>query len=216
MFKVKSVGWIYLVLGTSLFLASCKEIEPEVIVLSIPEEDRSIFEIGDTVIYISSDTSVDTIWVRGSDFYTEPYKEKDFFGIERSYRVDHLKITLEITDTTWLNILHFACYNPEDCNSCVNIETAVFLEENPTTMVYFGCDSVGGLVFAESSVVSSMYLNGSIFYNVYFCNYNRSPSEGFRMYWSLKYGIIRFEGEIGETQYVWDLEMPEWAVKQSN
>jgi hypothetical protein len=206
---VKSAGWIYILFGASLLLGSCKKTEPEVIVLSIPEENRFIFESGDTVTYISSDASSDTIWVRGSDFYTEALTEKDFFGIERSYRVDHLKINLEVTDTTWLDILHYACYNPEDCNTCVNIETSVFLEEDPTTMVYFGCEPVGGLVIAESSVVSSMYLNDRIYYNVYFCNYNRSSTEGFRMYWSLKYGIIRFEGESGETLYAWDLETTE-------
>ena len=54
-----------------------------------------------------------------------------------------------------------------------------------------------------------MYLNDRIYYNVYFCNYNRSSTEGFRMYWSLKYGIIRFEGESGETLYAWDLETTE-------
>jgi len=210
LFEVKSVGWIYLVLSTLLLLASCKETDPEVIiVLSIPEEDRFIFEEGDTVVYNSSDASIDTIWVRGSDFYTEPLKEKDFFGIERSYMIDHLKITLEITDTTWLNILHYACYNPGDCNSCVNIETSIYLEDSPATMIYFGCEPTGGLVIAESTVVSSMYLNGRVFYNVYFCNYNRSSSEGFRMYWSLKYGIIHFEGGTGETRYTWDLETPD-------
>jgi len=205
---VKSAGWIYILLGASLILASCKKTEPEVIVLSIPGEDRFIFESGDTVIYNSSDASSDTIWVRESNFYTEPITEKDLFGIERSYRVDHLKITLEITDTTWLNILHYACYNPEDCNSCVNIETSVYLGETPATTVYFGCEPFGGLVIAESSVVSSMYLNNRVYYNVYFCNYNRSSMEGFRMYWSLKYGIIRFEGGIGEARYSWDLEIP--------
>jgi len=206
---VKSVSWIYIVLGGLFSLASCKEKESEVIVLSILEEDRFIFDSGDTVIYNSSDTSADTVWVIGSSFYTAPFLQKDIFGIERSYMVDHLKITLEITDTTWLNILHYACDNPEDCNSCVNIETSVYLDENPTTTVYLGCQPFGGLVLAESSVINSMYLNDRIFYNVYFCNYNRSSTGGFRMYWSLKYGIIRFEGEIGETRFTWDLETPE-------
>ncbi len=191
-----------------MFLGSCKEYEPEVVVKSIPEVDRFIFEIGDTLICNCNDASVDTLWVRESDFYTESWTEEDFFGIERSYRIDHCKITLEITDTCWLRILHYACYEPEDCSSCVNIETSGFLEEKPTTMVYFGCEPVGGLVFAESSVISSMYIDSRVFYNVYFCNYNRTPSEGFRMYWTLKYGIIRFEGEIEDTLYSWDLEIP--------
>jgi len=54
-----------------------------------------------------------------------------------------------------------------------------------------------------------MNLNDRNFTNVYSYVHVMNETEGFRMYWSLKYGIIRFEGEIGETTYNWDLENPE-------
>ena len=191
-----------------LSLGSCKRKEPDV-VMRIPEEDRFIFKEGEPIIYHCSDESADTVWVRFSDFYTETRTETGFLGGEWIVKEDRARITLEITDTTWLTIIHYACPLPEDCNECVNIQTGPYQDDIPPTVLYFGCGTYGGIIFAESSAEAEMDLNGLSYTNVYSCTHGLNETEGFRMYWSLKYGIIRFEGEIGETTYSWDLEIPE-------
>lgn len=204
---MKILNRICLLILAMVSLGSC---EPEVEVRRIPEEDRLIFKVGEPLFYHCSDGSVDAVWVRFSDFHTETLTySSDFSGAEWTVMEDRAKITLEITDTTWLWIIHHACSLPKDCNSCVNIQTGVYQEGKPTTDVYFGCGPYGGNIFAQSSAETEMNLNGHKFTNVYSYNHEASETEGFRMYWSLKYGIIRFEGEIGETTYNWDLEIPD-------
>jgi hypothetical protein len=205
---MKPFNWIYILLLAMLSLGSCEQKEPEVVVRSIPEEDRFIFEEGEPLIYHCSDESADTVWVLFSDFYTETINESGFLGGEVIVKEDRAKITLKLTDSTWLKIIHYACPLPEDCNSCVNIQTGPYQDEKPTTDVYFGCSPYGGIIFAESSAEAELNLNGLSFTNVYSYTHGMNETEGFRMYWSLKYGIIRFEGEIGETTYTWDLEIP--------
>jgi len=198
-----------LLIVTGLF-SSCKEQEPELVAKVIPETDRFIFDIGDQILYRSNHGSFDTVLVRDVEFYTHSYSEEDFIGRTWNFRVDHGRICLEIADTSWLRILHYACYFPEDCNQCVNMETDSFLEDIPTTHAYFGCEPFGGLVFATGiSAMDELTLNNQVFRKVYATNHYHSDTEGFRMYWSLKFGIIRFEGEIGETFYSWDLVVPE-------
>ena len=199
---------IYILLLAMLSLGSCEEREPEVKVRSIPVEDRFTFEEGDLLIYHCSDESADTVWVILSDFHTETITQTGFLGGEVIVKEDRVKITLEITDTTWLKIIHYACPLPEDCNECVNIQTGVYRYDKPTTDVYFGCTPYGGIIFAESPAETEMNLNGRSYTNVYSYTHGIDETEGFRMYWSLKYGIIRFEGEIGENTYTWDLEIP--------
>jgi len=196
----------YLLIPAMLFLGSC---EPEVEVRRIPEEARFIFKEGEPLIYHCSDESVDTVWVRFYDFYTETITYTGFLGGEWAANEDRAKITLEICDTSWLWIIHYACLLPEYCNSCVNIQTGVYKEEEPSTDVSFGCIPSEEIIFAQSSAETEMNLNGHMFTKVYSYNHEVSETEGLRMYWSLKYGIIRFEGEIGETSYTWDLEIPE-------
>ena len=146
---MKILNRICLLILAMLSLGSC---EPEVEVRRIPEEDRLIFKVGEPLFYHCSDESVDTVLVRFSDFHTETLTySSDFFGAESTVKEDRAKITLEITDTTWLWIIHYACPLPEDCNSCVNIQTGVYQEEKPTTFFYFGCSPSGGIIFAESS-----------------------------------------------------------------
>jgi hypothetical protein len=201
-----------LIMISILWNISCEEYEPDVVVKSIPEQDRFIFDAGNHLFYSCSDGSTDTVRVSDVNFYTHSFSEEDWFGILRKYRIDHGKITREIADTSWLKILHYACYNPGDCNTCVNIETDAFENEWPTTHVYFGCEEFGGLVFATGvASENEIYLSNRRFTNVYSWSQIKSNSdfEGFRMHWSLKYGIIRFEGEIGETLYSWDLIMAE-------
>lgn len=195
-----------LVVFTVLWISSCKEYEPELIMNRIPEEDRFIYDTGDLLIYSCSDGSLDTVWVRQAEFYTQSSSEKDWFGNTWKQQTDHSKVTLEIADTTWLRLLYYACYEPGDCNACVNIETEIFSEEIPRTMAYFGCGEYGGLIIASYvAAVSELNLNGRIYKNVYSWSHYKSISEGFSMYWSLKYGIIRFEEEAGEHTYSWDL-----------
>jgi hypothetical protein len=147
--------------------------------------------------------------VNDVDFYTHYYSENDLFGNPWNYRIDHGRISLEIADNSWLRILHYACYQPEDCNECVNMETDGFLEEVPTTHAYTGCASYGGLVFATGVIATDeVALNGTIYHKVYSWNHVNSENNGFRMHWSLKYGIIRFEGKIVEDAYSWDLVIP--------
>jgi hypothetical protein len=194
---------------TVLGCVTCKEYEPDVVVRNIPDEDRFVFNTGDHLTYSCSDGSSDTLRVQDVNFYTHSFSEEDWLGIMRNYRIDHARIALEITDTTWLRILHRACYRPGDCSSCVSIETVAFEDEKPSTTVYFGCEEYGGLVIASGvPAVSEMELNGSIYTNVYSWSRINASSEGFSIYWSLRYGILRFEGEIGETLYFWDLEIP--------
>jgi hypothetical protein len=85
----------------------------------------------------------------------------------------------------------------------------IYQDDKPNTVLYFGCGPSGGIIFAESPAEAEMNLNDRNFTNVYSYVHGMNETEGFRMYWSLKYGIIRFEGEIGETTYNWDLEIPE-------
>jgi hypothetical protein len=186
------------------------ELEPKLVVKSIPEADRFIFSKGDQLIYSCTDATMDTVLVNDVEFYTNSYSEEGMFGRQWDFRIDHHRISLELKDTSWLRILHYACYNPEDCNSCVNMETSTFLEEIPTTHAYFGCEPYGGLVFTSSvTAVDEVTFTGRNFQKVYSWNHSHSEHEGFRMHWSLKYGIIRFEGEIGESYYSWDLVIPE-------
>lgn len=192
-----------------VLLTSCTELEPKLVVKSIPAEDRFIFSTGDQLLYSCSDGTVDTVMVNDEEFFTHSYSEEDYFGRLWNYRVDHARISLEIADASWLTILHYACYNPEDCKPCVNMETDSFLDEIPTTHAYFGCEPFGGLVFATGvTAMGQLTLNGKSFQKVYSWNHYHSDKEGFRMHWSLKYGIIRFEGEIGEIFYSWDLVVP--------
>ena len=191
-----------------LALGSCEERVPEVNIRSIPEEDRFIFKEGEPLIYHCSDESADTVWVRLSDFYTETITYTGFLGGKWTSREDRARITLEITDTTWLRIIQYACPLQEDCDKCVNIQTGVYQDDKPSTFLCFGCGTYGGNIFAESPAETEVDLNGVTYTNVYSYIHIENETAGFRMYWSLKYGIIRFEGEIGETTYTWDLEIP--------
>ena len=205
---MKTFNKIYVLILAMLTLGSCEKREPEVVVKHIPEEDRLIFEEGEPLIYHCSDESADTVWVILSNFHTETRTETGFLGGAWTIKEDRAKITLEITDTTWLWIIHYACPSPEDCNACVNIQTGPYQDDKPTTDIYFGCGPSGGIIFAQGSAKAEMNLNGRSYTNVYSYIHGLNETEGFRMYWSLKYGIIRFEGEIGETTYTWDLEIP--------
>lgn len=206
---MKTLYKIYLLILAMLPLGSCEQREPEVEVRRIPEEDRLVFEKGEPIIYHCSDESADTVWVRLPDFYTETITHTGFLGGKSTVKEDRARITLEITDTTWLRIIQYACPLPEDCNACVNFQTGVYQDDKPTTMVYFGCSPSGGIIFAESPAETEMNLNGRSYHNVYSYIHGINETEGFRLYWSLKYGIIRFEGVIGETNYTWDLEIYE-------
>ena len=162
---------IFLVILTILWMGSCQEYVPDVIVKSIPEEDRFFSNTGDYLFYSCSDGSMDTLMVKRVDFYTHSFSEEDWLGILWNYKIDHYKVSLEIADTSWLRILHYACYDPADCNSCVNIETDAFEEEKPTTKAYFSCEEYGGLVFATGAqAVSKLYLNDRFYHNVYSWN----------------------------------------------
>lgn len=196
-------------LALVFLINSCKEQEPKTVIKSIPAEDRFIFNAGEQLLYHCNDGTMDTVRVNDVDFYTHSYTENDLFGNPWNYRIDHGRISLVIADTSWLRILHYACHQPEDCNECVNMETDSFLEEVPTTHVYFGCESYGGLVFATGVLaMDEVLINGKLYQKVYSWNHVNSENNGFRMHWSLKYGIIRFEGEIGETLFSWDLVIP--------
>jgi hypothetical protein len=192
-----------------LWIVSCSEFEPDVVIKRIPEEERFIYEKGDPVIYACSDGSVDTLRVKGVNFYTHSFSEEDFFGILRHYRIDYGKITLEFSDSTWLRILYYACFDTLDCNPCVNIEADGFVDDLPSTSVYFGCGEYGGLVFAGGlPLENEIMLNGQSYSNVYSRSIVDFQLMGeFTMHWSLKYGIIQFEGEIGDTTYSWDLDL---------
>ena len=200
---------LVLVMISVLCFISCKEYEPEVVIKRIPEEDRFIYETGDQIIYSCSDGSVDTLWVKGVDFYTNSFSQEDFFGILRHYKIDYGKITLEFSDSTWLRILHHACVDSSDCGACVNIETDGFVEDVTSTRVFFGCGEYGGLVIAGGLPLEiDIMLNGHSYSNVYaWSSVFYQEMEEFNMHWSLKYGIIRFEGEIGDTTYCWDLDL---------
>lgn len=179
-------------------IACKKEIPLEEVVNRIPIEERCVFTEGDILLYSCSDGSTDTAVVLNVEFKTQTGTTTGFFGgATNTYVTDIQKLEIETFHDKWkYGDVDSRCYyfltSPEYHN---------VVENFPRCILANGCGGVGEdrLIIGDSFPdFDEKKFNNKTYKKVYF------ESRGsLKVYWNLKYGIIRYEKGLN---YIWNLE----------
>jgi hypothetical protein len=175
----------------------------------IPVEDRFIYNLGDTLIYKCSDGSADTVNVKDYRLWTTTGSTTDMYGNEHIFERQLQRIIIESSSDNWNRILRIVLSGDDFIYHCYiieTIETVYDTDGNPFCWIINGCNYGGGLpIFAESNVkYPEISFNNNSYKKVYFDSRNLE-NNSYKIYWNLKYGIIRFESFTDGTLVTWDL-----------
>jgi len=195
-------------------LSQCEKYD---IIYEIPDEEKFIFVEGDQLAYRCSDGSIDTFLV--SDVRYFPVTGEDytggFFGSGESYTysIENCIINIEALNDNWSVYLDLY----RDYSPCYEISLVPDHNSHTSEIYSFienGCngdqrgDVAGG---HEADNDGSITFNDRVYHNVYFYeSWGIFPDERkgmrYKIYWNIKYGIIRFEGINEVPELYWDFE----------
>lgn len=198
-----------LLLSIQWLLACSEEKEKEIVpdIDSIPFNDRFIFNKGDSIYYTSSDGSTDTVFIKDFSFWRKQESYSDMFGGMHSYVRDFQNISFECSNDKWRKVIKDYLSSGDSISHCFMIETeeTLYFEGNPVCMIVNGCGHTSGHPYIAGSGVKfyEIVLNNKSYYKVYY--YLSNEPNSYKIYWNLKYGIIRFEGIYNGNNVVWDL-----------
>jgi len=199
-----------LVLFSLIIIISCQEKDNPVEIHEIPIEDRFLYDKGDTLFYKCSDGSVDTSAIKDYRFWTIAGTSRNMFGNEIRYETDLQRIMIESPSNQWNDILKVVLSSDDVNHPCFIIETVETIydaNENPYCWIINGCNYEGGLpIVAEGDVkYTEISFNNNSYKKVHFDS-RENGENSFKVYWNLKYGIIRFESVYNGALLTWDLE----------
>lgn len=207
---MKSLIKISLLLLSIIILIACEKKNEFKAIFEIPVEERCIFKKGDTLLYMCNDGSTDTACIIYVDFWTHIQPHTSSWSIITPYKMDNQKIVIEALFNDWnLNLNNFWTKIPSQGNRfnspCYGIQTIGSPTDNfPTTSVVNGCEWSGWGIASGRVNIIEITLNGKKYKKVY--GYPKGNSSGWKIYWNLKYGIIRFEFISDGSTIIWDLE----------
>ena len=159
----------------------------------LPEEDRYIYDMGDTLVYRCSDGSFDSVLVKVADFWTISGNSANFFGGTTKYTADGCQISVEHFNDHWNNILieDLEAYDSLNVyNRCFTILLLADYHTNyPYTEISNSCIRHEGFYIAAGEVkFKELVINSRTYQKVY-----HEAIHGYEIYWNLKFGIIRIE-----------------------
>lgn len=175
----------------------------------IPDKDRFIYELGDALIYQCSDGSSISFSVIDYKFWTET-SSSSLLGTQYQSETQLQRVIIESSSDNW-NSIFKKVFSSEDfifpCYSIETIYTVFDSNGNPACWIVNGCNGEG-TVFAESGVMyAEISINNNSYQKVYFDSRD-AENISYKIYWNLKYGIIRFECIDDGNELIWDLEDP--------
>ncbi len=197
-----------------LLISGCKKSDYDE-VYKLPKEDRCIYHKGDTIFYRNNEGSTDTALIKDVKFWTETGTTSDFFG-DHTYSAMQERIVMELSNDNWRNFI-INVISDTSATRCYIIETASYLDNttpgsevyNPVKYCYEGGAFVLGYTTAGgTNLYDHLTLNNNSYSNVVsFQKYQGGNNAGnyYKLYWNLKYGIIRFEGVKNGRNTTWDL-----------
>lgn len=194
----------YLLSLTLILLIACSKEEklPEV-EYRIPINERFLFLEGDTLLYNSSNGAADTVVVKDYLFETET-------GTYSSWGVDVHDFTTE-TQTIIIEALHDKWKYERIESQCLIIQSQpkysdIYPLNFPFCQVNDGCEIGGSRGLADKlSDYEEIVLNNKTYMKVYH-QFRGDYSNGFEIYWNLKYGLIKLTGFSDGIELTWDLK----------
>ena len=193
-------------------ISGCKKYDE---VYKIPKEDQCIYHNGDIIYYRSNKGSTDTARIKDVAFWTETGTTPDFMG-DHTYSAMQERIVMETYNDNWKNFI-VNVISDTSVNRCYIITTTTYINKstpgsdvnNAVTRCSLGGAFVLGYTTAGATNFNDhMTLNNNSYSNVVsFQRYQggNNAINYYKIYWNLKYGIIRFEGVKNGQMTVWDL-----------
>lgn len=191
--------------------------EYDLVIYRIPESDKFIFGEGDSLKYNCNDGTYETIYVLSAtyDFESLTFNSAniDFgFGGEEekitTFSYETFEIILESPDDRWKRYLEVeAAYGP-----CYRIFFKASPVDTLNSHIFKDCHerassrSIASGKEDQSGSNSRDYIQDTIFNETVFSNlHSYNLSNGCKIFWNLKYGIIRFESKYETSELSWDL-----------
>lgn len=186
-----------------LVVACSKEKNLEEVLYEIPEEDRFVFSVDDTLLYPCSNGSIDTVFVKDIDFKTETGTYTIWGSAMHNYITETQSLFLETAHDNWkYEDLDSRCFRINTLPKYDNINVAKF----PWCDLLNGCEYTGSRVIAENLADYDEKIFNDISYKKVYYIFKGDVNNGFEIYWNLKYGIIRFVGNSNGNRLIWQLK----------
>lgn len=218
---MKSFVKVFLFLLALVLLIECEKEENYHWIYEIADDDKFVFEEGDTLNYICSDGSADKFYVRRILLYNKTGHTDEGPGwcilceLGDTYSAECFEVSIESISDRWdkhlrLDSIYTPCYII-DFQASVTSNGMVRVESR----IKKGCDkelNSGSQAFVALDFCSDMpdylYLEDRVFNNTeYYGVFVYNPDyEDYEIYWNMKYGIIRFVGYSESDTLYWDLE----------
>lgn len=181
----------------------------------IPLNDRFIYKIGDKLVYKCSDGTSVAVTVTNYLFWTNVTTGYEYIDPHLRFVVKKMqqqRITIASSSDIWNNAINTICSSNSFTSRCYIISTDVdnWEEgEDPNSWIMNSCNiEIPGPMFKnEAERTQFISFNNKSYQKVYSASRNVG-NNNLKLYWNLKYGIIRFESVVEGKQEIWDLESP--------
>ena len=187
------------------------------VIYEISDEEKFIFDIGDQLKYSCSDGSIDTFFISNVSSYTKTWITStggDLCMIncgDISYLLECNEIIIKTDNDRWnlyLNIdsIYTPCYKIEFIPTAlaftgIKLRSHIKKGCNEDSMYYVTEPIPQVMGHSTTRIISDTIFNNIGYYNIY----SFKGGKNYRIFWNLKYGIIRFEGKNESSELYWDL-----------
>ena len=205
-----------LILSALLLVVQCQKDCDVVYTL----QDRNIYEVGDSLIYLCSDGTSDTLRVEKLWYsnIVEEYSQGIFSDQMCTYSFQECNLYLQSLNSPWETVEdnYFSTSRINTCEFMIRYYGTEEEEQNRSCSYigsgneeelkgYIAEDCFDGLTGSSSS------FKGKEYHNVFSYEIFIEAEEGldaihYRIYWNLTHGIIRFENVANNPVISWDLE----------